>query len=400
MRRPALRFALVLLLAMAPLASPLAQPAVESVEQRKQDAQKAKAALRERIAEVQARLDQKSAQFRRASDELKQSESAISAATRRLRALDQSLGQTQQALVATQTQIAATESQLQADRDALAAQLRAQHRSQLSAFSALLSGTDPQLLGRELGYLSFVAQARAQVIEDLREGVAELSRLKTTKEHEQSRLQEQQQAVKAERQTLEQQKRQREQLLVELEGSLAAERAERDKLARDEQQLGELIDSLGQELADIKADVRHAQAIRQEILQGLPEGEGIKRGIPMPLRGSILARYGSSRPDGGDWRGTVIKASDGAPVKAVAAGTVVYATWLRGFGNLIIVDHGDEFLTVYAYNQSLLKQVGDTVRSGDVIAEAGNSGGQLDSALYFELRHRGKPLDPQLYFKQ
>ncbi len=400
MRRPALRFALVLLLAMAPLASPLAQPAVESVEQRKQDAQKAKAALRERIAEVQARLDQKSAQFRRASDELKQSESAISAATRRLRALDQSLGQTQQALVATQTQIAATESQLQADRDALAAQLRAQHRSQLSAFSALLSGTDPQLLGRELGYLSFVAQARAQVIEDLREGVAELSRLKTTKEHEQSRLQEQQQAVKAERQTLEQQKRQREQLLVELEGSLAAERAERDKLARDEQQLGELIDSLGQELADIKADVRHAQAIRQEILQGLPEGEGIKRGIPMPLRGSIVARYGSSRPDGGDWRGTVIKASDGAPVKAVAAGTVVYATWLRGFGNLIIVDHGDEFLTVYAYNQSLLKQVGDTVRSGDVIAEAGNSGGQLDSALYFELRHRGKPLDPQLYFKQ
>jgi septal ring factor EnvC (AmiA/AmiB activator) len=400
MRRPALRFALVLLLAMAPLASPLAQQAVESVEQRKQEAQKAKAALRERIAEVQARLEQKSAQFRRASDELKQSESAISAATRRLRALDQSLGQTQQALVATQTQIAATESQLQADRDALAAQLRAQHRSQLSAFSALLSGTDPQLLGRELGYLSFVAQARAQVIEDLREGVAELSRLKTTKEHEQSRLQEQQQAVKAERQTLEQQKRQREQLLVELEGSLAAERAERDKLARDEQQLGELIDSLGQELADIKADVRHAQAIRQEILQGLPEGEGIKRGIPMPLRGSILARYGSSRPDGGDWRGTVIKASDGAPVKAVAAGTVVYATWLRGFGNLIIVDHGDEFLTVYAYNQSLLKQVGDTVRSGDVIAEAGNSGGQLDSALYFELRHRGKPLDPQLYFKQ
>jgi len=400
MRRPALRFALVLLLAMAPLASPLAQQAVESVEQRKQEAQKAKAALRERIAEVQARLDQKSAQFRRASDELKQSESAISAATRRLRALDQSLGQTQQALVATQTQIAATESQLQADRDALAAQLRAQHRSQLSAFSALLSGTDPQLLGRELGYLSFVAQARAQVIEDLREGVAELSRLKTAKEDEQSRLQEQQQAVKAERQTLEQQKRQREQLLVELEGSLAAERAERDKLARDEQQLGELIDSLGQELADIKADVRHAQAIRQEILQGLPEGEGIKRGIPMPLRGSILARYGSSRPDGGDWRGTVIKASNGAPVKAVAAGTVVYATWLRGFGNLIIVDHGDEFLTVYAYNQSLLKQVGDTVRSGDVIAEAGNSGGQLDSALYFELRHRGKPLDPQLYFKQ
>jgi septal ring factor EnvC (AmiA/AmiB activator) len=96
----------------------------------------------------------------------------------------------------------------------------------------------------------------------------------------------------------------------------------------------------------------------------------------------------------------LIEVKPGAPVKAVAAGTVVYATWLRGFGNLIIVDHGDEFLTVYAYNQSLLKAVGNTVKAGDVIADAGNSGGQLDSALYFEIRHRGKPLDPQLYFKR
>jgi septal ring factor EnvC (AmiA/AmiB activator) len=150
----------------------------------------------------------------------------------------------------------------------------------------------------------------------------------------------------------------------------------------------------------MRANAQHARAIREEILQGLPEGEGIKRGIALPVDGPIVARYGSSRPDGGDWRGALIKVKAGTPVKAVAAGTVVYATWLRGFGNLIIVDHGDEFLTVYAYNQSLLKQVGDRVQALDVIAQAGNSGGQLDSALYFELRHRGKPLDPQLYFKR
>ena len=95
----------------------------------------------------------------------------------------------------------------------------------------------------------------------------------------------------------------------------------------------------------------------------------------------------------------MIGADPGLPVKAVAAGTVVYATWLRGFGNLIVLDHGDEFLTIYAHNEGLLKEVGQRVRAGDVIANAGNTGGQLDSALYFEIRHRGAPLDPLLYFK-
>jgi len=83
----------------------------------------------------------------------------------------------------------------------------------------------------------------------------------------------------------------------------------------------------------------------------------------------------------------------------VASGVVVFAKWLSGFGNIIIVDHGDGFLTVYAYNQSLLKDVGEPVKTGEVIALAGNTGGQLDSALYFELRHHGVPLDPLLYFK-
>jgi len=77
----------------------------------------------------------------------------------------------------------------------------------------------------------------------------------------------------------------------------------------------------------------------------------------------------------------------------------VFSKWLQGFGNIIILDHGEQFLSVYAYNQSLLKEVGETVRQGDVIANAGNTGGQLESALYFELRHQGSPLDPMLYFK-
>jgi len=403
MRQPAPLLALVLLLALSPVGVVCAQQAakaVESAQQRKSEAEQAKAALRERISEVQARLDKKSAQYKRASDALKQSEKAISDTTRRLRALSQEIAQGERTLSELQTQIDTTQNRLQADREALAAQLRAQYRSNLSPWSAMLSGQDPQTLGRELGYLSFVSGARVQIIESLREGVAELSELQAAQTQQQEQSAKQDVELRAQQQTLQRERKARAQLLVKLEGAIAAERAERDKLAQDEQRLGDLIESIGEEIAQVKADAQHAQAIRQDILEALPEGEGLKRGIALPVHGPIVARYGSSQPDGGDWRGVLIEVKPGTPVKAVAAGTVVYATWLRGFGNLIIVDHGDEFLTVYAYNQSLLKAVGDTVKAGDVIADAGNSGGQLDSALYFEIRHRGKPLDPQLYFKR
>ncbi|HEY7803721.1 MAG TPA: peptidoglycan DD-metalloendopeptidase family protein, partial [Orrella sp.] len=345
MRQPAPLLALVLLLALSPVGAVYAQQAakaVESAQQRKSQAEQAKAALRERIAEVQARLDKKSAQYKRASDALKQSEKAISDTTRRLRALSHEIDQGELTLSDLQAQIDTTQDRLQADREALAAQLLAQYRSNLSPWSAMLSGQDPQTLGRELGYLSFVSGARVQIIDSLREGVTELSGLQAAQTQQQEQLAKQDAELKAQQQTLQRERKARQQLLVKLEGAIAAERAERDKLAQDEQRLGDLIESIGQEIAQVKADAQHAQAIRKDILEALPEGEGLKRGIALPAQGPIVARYGSSRPDGGDWRGVLIEVKPGAPVKAVAAGTVVYATWLRGFGNLIIVDHGDE----------------------------------------------------------
>ena len=394
---PALALALVLAAASA---NDVWASDLKTLDQQKLDAQKATTELRTRIERIENELQKKNAQFRRTTDRLRESELAISNATRRLNELEQSMAQTEAGLAQLQADIETQTKALDRDREALAEQMRAQYSSNLSPWSAVLAGEDPQALGRELGYLSFVAQARVQTIERLNRGVAELSRLKAAQIEQQNALALQTREVKAEQTTLQKQRKARADLLVALEGEIAAERAERDKLAQDEQQLNELIGTLGQQIEQLAADARHASVLRQEILEKLPQGEGLKRGIAMPIKGPFLARYGTSRPDGGDWRGVLIGAKTGAPVQAVAAGTVVYATWLRGFGNLIIVDHGDQFVTVYGNNQSLLKQVGDIVRAGDVIASAGNTGGQLDSALYFEIRHRGVPLDPQLYFKR
>uniref|UniRef100_UPI001B8AD902 murein hydrolase activator EnvC family protein n=1 Tax=Collimonas silvisoli TaxID=2825884 RepID=UPI001B8AD902 len=122
--------------------------------------------------------------------------------------------------------------------------------------------------------------------------------------------------------------------------------------------------------------------------------ESLRGQLRLPVRGDVMARFGSKRGDGPSWKGLFIRTAEGSEVKAVAAGRVVFADWLRGFGNLIIVDHGSQYMTIYGNNQALLKRPGDAVKTGDVIASAGNSGGNEQSGLYFEIRHQGRAFDP------
>lgn len=125
----------------------------------------------------------------------------------------------------------------------------------------------------------------------------------------------------------------------------------------------------------------------------------LKGQMRAPVSGQVAARFGSKRGQGPSWKGVFIRAPEGADVRAVAGGRVVFAEWLRGFGNLIIVDHGGQYMSIYGNNQSLLKRAGDIVKSGDPIASAGNSGGNEESGLYFELRHQGTAFDPAGWVK-
>jgi len=122
--------------------------------------------------------------------------------------------------------------------------------------------------------------------------------------------------------------------------------------------------------------------------------------LRFPVRGELVGRFGAPRAEGGTtWKGVFIRAGTGADVRAVAGGEIVYSDWLRGYGNLIIVDHGSDYLTVYGNNDTLLKEVGELVSGGDAIASVGTSGGGGDSGLYFELRHQGRPLDPMQWVR-
>src|SRR5690606_4270912 len=141
------------------------------------------------------------------------------------------------------------------------------------------------------------------------------------------------------------------------------------------------------------------QAAEQQRSEPRGGFKGLRKGLPYPVKGEVLGRFGAQRPEGGLWRGIVLRSNEGTPVRVIEAGKVVYSNWLSGFGNILIVDHGAKFLTVYAYNKSLLKQVGDIVHAGDTIATVGATGGQVDPGLYFEIRHQSTPVNPLLWLR-
>lgn len=423
--------------------APLAAPTPDDLSSRRSAAERQRTDLRARIQTLQKELDAREAVRKEAADALKASEVAISQTTRRLNELAAQLKKARAELEELKKQIQRQQVTLTQRREELSDQLRRQYASGLSPWAALLSGDDPQALSRNLAYLDYVSQARAKTVTELKIEIERLAQLEARLDARQKEVTQLVAETTQQRSLLETQKKERATVLARIEGQIQAQRSEAVRLGQDDQRLGGLIDSLGGQIQAAKKaeEARRAleakraeqaqraeqarlaeQAKRAELAQeeqqiararrvaqeqeraqaaraaesaAAPQlGEGLKKGLRWPLRGTVMARFGTDRPEGGMWRGILIKASDGAPVQAVGGGTVVYANWLRGFGNLLILDHGEQYLSVYAYNQSLLKQVGDVVRAGDPVALAGSTGGQVDSALYFEIRHRGAAVDP------
>ena len=186
----------------------------------------------------------------------------------------------------------------------------------------------------------------------------------------------------------------------------AAAKAERERLAREAAKAGKPAPKpLPPEPEEPKVAEQPAQEERKpdiSLAPAAPAGAfaSMKGRLGSPVSGTIAARFGAKRGgDGPSWKGMFIKAPEGTEVRAVALGRVVHSGWMRGFGNLIIIDHGGDYLSIYANNQTLLKRLGDAVRAGEPIASAGNTGGNEESGLYFELRHLGKAFDPASWIK-
>jgi murein hydrolase activator len=357
-------------------------------------------------------------------DALKGSEQAISQSRRSLRELSRQQEKLNAELRQLQARGESVRTQMHHGQTQLENVLGAEYRgSKHDLMALLLSGKDPAATTRELHYYRYIARSRADLIERLRGNLAELKAVSADTQRKREEIKDVAAREAAEKTRLESEREAKRQVLARLATEIEQSRKQISTLKRDEARLEKLVEAIAKMLAKKEAQQRAAakreaakRAAQRKLMLAKrapnapapaepkvePEPDfghtafaKLKGRLPLPVRGELTNRFGSPRSDGRiNWSGLFIRSPEGQEVKAVAAGRVVFSDWLRGFGNLLIVDHGGGFMSIYGNNETLYKQVGQPLQGGETIAAVGNSGGNFESGLYFELRHQGKPVDP------
>ena len=248
----------------------------------------------------------------------------------------------------------------------------------------ILNQEDPALFTRMMTYHDYFSRQRVEQIERVRFRLAELEKAEHALRLQSSTLERLQLKQEQELARLEEIRQQKQRTLDEIRQSIDQEGQQLARLRKDERALKKIIKSLTDMLSDIPRSIASVK----------PFGE-LKGELPWPSLGQLVTRYGSARGDSGKrWSGVIIGTERGADVTAIARGRVAFSDWLRGYGLLLIMDHGDGFMSLYGHNESVYKDTGEWVESGEVIASVGDSGGQNRTGLYFEIRHDGKPVNP------
>lgn len=281
---------------------------------------------------------------------------------------------------------AATERQVNEEREALAGELKVAYlNGRDERLKLLLNQQDPAMLGRMLAYYGYFGQARAERINAIRDHVAHLELLAERIVAETKRLDGIEAARAAEVQRLAEARNRRSQTLASLQSQIKSRGDELARLERDAKTLERLVEQLRRAMEDFP------------VLAQQPF-ERVKGKLPWPAKGKLLARFGQLRAGGPlKWQGLLIDTQRGAQVRAPFHGRVVYADWLPGMGLLLVLDHGNGYMSLYGHNEQLFKAVGDRVAPGDVMAAAGDSGGNSNAGLYMEIRKGGQPQDPLLW---
>jgi len=339
-------------------------------------------ALRRTIEEVRQELARTRGEATAEERRLRQAELAIGRLDRDLRSLRRRVGEEQARLDRLGRDIAALRGRLEQHRELLARQLRASYAmGRQEQLKLLLSQEDPGRVQRALVYYGYLNRARQARIEAVRAELAELARLQAEAAASRQALQAALEQQEARRRELAARREERARILAGLKGQLRAENRRLEALRRDEAELERVVQALTR--------VESGAGAREEPFRRL------KGHLPWPAAGPLAVSFGARRGQGGlRWKGVLIRAPAGREVRAVARGRVAFADWLRGYGLLLIIDHGDGYMSLYGHNQSLYKDVGEWVEGGEVIASVGDSGGQAGTALYFELRSQGRPVDP------
>lgn len=299
------------------------------------------------------------------------------------------------------------EEALKATEERLGDVLRNQYRRQdINPTQAWLAGQSASKAARESYWYERISIAERDLAKAQAEQTAKLKETREGLETRQFRL-EKTIAKQAQREReLKSQRAERTELVADLNSRLKDQELKKQRLERDEKRLSQLVEDLTRAIEEARR--KQSQQPKRSTDKRTPQPNlppvpdtgdfaKLKGRLSLPTDGTVAGKFGQTRDPasgGPSWKGIFIEAIEGQAVKAVGSGRVVFSEWLRGFGEIVIIDHGDQYLSVYGNNDKLLKSAGDNVQRGEKIAEVGNSSGNLSTGLYFELRHQGKPFDP------
>jgi septal ring factor EnvC (AmiA/AmiB activator) len=354
-------------------------------------------------AEAESRLARLKSEIGSLQKELEKTRSALSGEQKALRAADldiqtsamelRKLASTRQAhdreLEDLQTERRNYLDSLDKRRELLAEQIMAAYRlGRESRLKLVLNQDSPALLSRTLAYYDYFSRSQATQISELKEVLQTLDTMQEKINVELSALDEVQKSQQAVLDQMTEQRNQRQSVIEALSSRIDTDESRLAELQRDRQDLEALLERLSNVLADIPADLGKQNGLL-----------GKKGKIPVPVKGRVKHAYGQARAAGLHWQGWLIDAEVGNEVKSIADGRIAYSDWLRGYGLLMIIDHGDGFMSLYANNESLLREVGDWVEAGSNISTVGSSP-QNGNGLYFEIRKDGKAMDPAVWIKR
>lgn len=380
--------------------------------------------------EAQRKLERVKRELREVAAERRRIEGERGDASKQLRAADEQVGRTARSLRETEAELVRKREALAGlseRRDAAAAAMAGQ-RAELAGLlrAAYTIGDDAPLklllaqdevagANRSLAYHGYLQRERSRRIAELAGELAGLEAMEREVEREQAALDATLAAQRAEAEQLARERRERAAAVARLDKRFE-DRSSREKaLGRDAKGLENLLAQLRAAARKAEAE-RRAEAARRAAAASQPDQpRTVPRrppvqvartapiqvgGLGWPVSGTLLAAYGGRMPDGRNSSGVLIGATAGTTVQAVADGTVVFSEWMTGYGLIVIVDHGNGYMSLYAHNDALLKDPGARVARGDALAAVGNSGGQGQPALYFELRREGKPVDPSSWLQK
>ena len=294
------------------------------------------------------------------------------------------IGQQKRKLASLEAQKTTLEQARQQQASRIAVELRtAWQMGQQGQIKVLLNQESPDTVARMMAYYRYFFAARNELLNQYRETLVELQVTEQSIASALKELGQRQTALAEQQKNLERAQKNRQLAVVKLNQSIAGKDAELKKLEQDQKELQDLLNAIEEAVVNLQVPDNY---------QPFSSARGK---MPWPVPGRASHRFGNSRNEGKmRWQGVRIPGITGTPVKAIHHGRVVYADWLRGMGLLIIVDHGDDYMSLYAHNETLLKDVGEWVTAETPIATVGDTGGLDRPALYFEIRHRGKPTNP------